>query len=96
MDLPLRITLDSVPKYRNAQEWRPVGRATCGDAERVGDGNIIAQLCHDLSETYPADTLVEVWRGETLCFSAAPIGVWASGKALSVGEQPEHLKRARG
>jgi hypothetical protein len=88
----IRIELDSVRKYRNAQEWRNVNRASALGMEEVGDHDVIKVLCRRITEAgHTGD--VEVWRGELPCFKAAPLAVWASGKALK-GEQPEHLRRA--
>ena len=89
----LRIELDTVRKYRNASEYRPVNRASCEGHEVVGDGEIIGALCRDLIESGHSG-VVEVWRGETPVFRAIPLEIWASGKALR-GEQPEHLRRAK-
>jgi len=90
--MTLRIDLDSVIKYRNGQEYRSISRARCGDKERCGDGFIIKQLCSDLLADHDPNTLVDVYRGQTRCFSQEKLSVWAAGK-FGRGEQPKHLRK---
>ena len=90
--MTLRIELDSVRKYRGAHQYRPIGRATCGDVSVQGDGANIQKLCAVLAENNPRSSPVEVYRAGTLCFAPATLGEWASGN-IGKGEQPEHLKR---
>ena len=86
-----RIELDSVRKYRNANEWRPVGRARCGEIESIGDGsNIRACVAKMLDLGMSGD--VEVVRGQTTVFAAISMSEWLRGAPWSKG-QPEHLKR---
>jgi hypothetical protein len=42
--LIITVQLDTVRKYRNPQEHRPVNRATCEGYEAVGDGDVIRQV----------------------------------------------------
>lgn len=88
----IQINLDTVKKWRNSKEWRPIHRASFHEMERFGDAPI-APLCRDLIEAGhdPAD-LVVIVRGSTRCFEPAPLGEWAAGK-VGRGEQPEQLKR---
>jgi len=72
-----RIELDSVRKYRNAREWHEVPRARCNGLEIVGYGKIIRQLCASLAEQgADLEGLVEVYRGDTLCFAKVPLKRW--------------------
>ena len=88
---PLRIYLDSFRKYRNANEYRTINRASCGDMSVSGDGHNIQKLCAILAENNPPSSMVEVWQGGTLCFAAAPLVKWASG-SLGKEPQPDHLR----
>lgn len=89
----LRVELDTVRKYRNSVEYRPMNRARLGDLAVESDGPLIGRLCAlKIESGADGGEQVEVYRGETLCFRAKPLSEWASGKAL-VGEQPKHLKR---
>lgn len=86
-----RIELDSVKRHRNAQEWRMVPRARCGDLESVGDGQnikIVAQLMLAAGMVGP----VTVYRGKTPVFLSGTVEEWASGK-FGKGEQPAHLRK---
>lgn len=96
--MTIRINLDSVRKYRNTKEWRPVNRATATfrgkTYERTGDGYNIRLLCRDLLGDFPQiSEQVEVWRGDTPCFAEMPIKSWAEGKALK-GRQPEQFRKS--
>jgi hypothetical protein len=88
----IRMELDSVRKYRNAQEWRPVNRARAEGIEEVGDHSVIVGLCQKLIEAGHTGK-VEVWRGAMPVFSAIDIEMWAN-RRVGNGEQPEHLRRA--
>ena len=85
------IELDTIRKERSASEWRNVNRARCGQYEATGDGKVIEQLCRQMAENGETG-LVEVWRGQMLCFPAQRLEIWASGK-VGKGEQPEQLRR---
>ena len=85
------IFLDSVPKYRNAQEWRPVNRASCGEFVSVGDGDnlkIVARLMVEAGVTGEVD----VYRDKTPVFLSVPLEDMAKG-SMGRGPQPEHLKK---
>lgn len=78
----ITIRLDTVRKYRNASEYRLIGRARSGGLEVVGDGRLIRKI---LQQRHAAgaslEATVEVFRGETLCFVRAPLKSWViSGK----------------
>lgn len=88
----LRIELDTVRKYRTKQEYRQINRATCGELSVEGDGWNIHKLCQLLAENNPRNTVVEVYRGGTLCFTPEALEKWASGK-FGKGDQPEHLRK---
>lgn len=87
----MRIHLDSIPKYRNSQEYRPVNRATCWPWESVGDGDnlkIIARLMLEAGVVGEVD----VYRGETPVFLSLPLDKLAEGR-VGKGEQPEQLRK---
>lgn len=87
----LTITLDTIRKQRNANEWRHVNRASCGEYEQTGDGNNIVNLCRDLIDAgHPVDTPVDVVRGSTKCFETSTLGRWINPPKK---QQPAHLKR---
>ena len=88
----ITVKLDSVKKYRNAQEYRNVNRASAEGHSVVGDGSIISRLCADLVGfgRDPA-TPVQITRENTVCFTICSLGSWASGRALS-GKQPEQFR----
>ena len=73
----LKIELDAVKKWRNKSEYREIPRARCGNTAVIGHGRVIAQLCAELAEVYQCDEMVEVWRGDTLCFKPQELGFWA-------------------
>ena len=73
----LRIELDEVKKWRGKSEYREIPRARCGNIEVVGYGEIVAKLCAELAELYDGAEIVEVFRGETLCFKPRELGIWA-------------------
>jgi hypothetical protein len=73
----ITVQLDAVRKYRNKSEYRTIPRVRCNDLEVIGDGKIIRRIlrqAHD--EGASLDALVEVYRGETLCFRLAPLKAW--------------------
>lgn len=83
-----RVELDSIRKYRSPKEWRPVGRARCGDIESVGDGSnlrAVLQKMADLGMSGP----VEVVRGQTVVFPANSLENWLRKKP-----QPAQLRKA--
>ena len=85
------IFLDSVPKYRNAQEYRPVNRASCGEFVSVGDGDnlkIVARLMVEAGVT----GYVDVYRGKTPVFLSVPLEDMAKG-SVGRGPQPEQLRK---
>lgn len=89
---PLIIELDSVPKYRNTKEWRNVGRASCPEygIEKTGDGAYIRDICKGAIELgCDPQRLVEVRRGETVCFKPATVDAWANPP----DRRPKHLRR---
>ncbi|WP_342070564.1 hypothetical protein [Yoonia algicola] len=84
----IRINLDAVRVYRNKGEYREVGRArTSLGHEITGDGAKLAKLASILREENPDfNGLLEVYRGDTLCFIPMPLK-----SAFLRGSQPEHL-----
>jgi hypothetical protein len=44
----IRVELDTVPKWRNQNEWRPVNRARAEGYEETGDHSVIITLCKRL------------------------------------------------
>ena len=74
----LKIELDSVKVWRNKNEYQNTPRARCGNQEVVGHGMIVAKLCADLASLYASDELVEVWRGDMLCFHRQTLAKWAA------------------
>lgn len=90
----VRIDLDSVKKHRNAQEWRWVNRATCGDVSSTGDGGNIVKVAKALIERgHAPEVEVKCYRGNMLCLSGASLAIWAAGK-FGRGEQPAQLAGA--
>ena len=86
----ITVELDTVRKYRNPQEHRPVNRATCEGYEAVGDGDVIRQVLQLYHTNNPQFTgQVEVRRGDMLCFVTTSLNQWL----FPVSKQPEHLKR---
>jgi hypothetical protein len=85
----LRINLDAVRVYRNKSEYRSVPRARSSlGHEIVGDGPIISRLAALLRQENPGfQGLLEVYRGDTLCFKPTPLKA-----AFVKGPQPEHLR----
>ena len=85
------IYLDSVRKYRNASEWRPVNRATCGEFSSTGDGNNLKIIALQMLEAGVTGE-IDVYRGKTPVFLSVPLEKLATG-SVHRGEQPEHLKK---
>ena len=85
------VYLDSVIKWRNAQEYRPVNRASWKHLESVGDGDnlkFIARLM--LEEGVTGE--VDVYRDETPVFLSVPLEDMAKG-SIGRGPQPEQLRK---
>ena len=85
------IYLDSVRKYRNASEWRPVNRATCGEFSSTGDGDNLKIIAIQMLEAGVTGE-VDVYRDKTPVFLRVPLEKFATG-SVHRGEQPEHLKK---
>lgn len=86
----IRINLDAVRVYRNKSEYRttPRARSSLGH-ELTGDGRIVSKLAAVLREENPQfEGLLEVYRGDTLCFIPTPLKT-----AFLTGPQPEQLRR---
>ena len=85
------IYLDSVIKWRNTQEYRPVSRASWRHLESVGDGDnlkIVARLMVEEGVT----GYVDVYRDKTPVFLGVPIEDMVKG-SIGRGPQPEHLRK---
>jgi len=91
--MTIRFDLGERKVYRNSSEyhWKP----TC----RYGDVTVesytapIIKLAGLLLEENPQfNPLVEVYRGETLVFTAAPLKSWIGGLPAR-GTQPEQLRK---
>jgi len=78
------VQLDSVKKWRNTQEWRPVNRASItynGQyMEEVGDHSVIVSLLKALTRNHspPCTAQVEVRRGEVPVFLTMPLKQWVN------------------
>jgi hypothetical protein len=91
----IRVELDTVPKWRNQNEWRPVNRARAEGYEETGDHSVIITLCKRLvADGYDPEETVEVWCGDCMAFCPGSLGTWASGGGW-VGKQPEWLKKGQ-
>ena len=77
---PIKVYLSSEPKWRNGQEYRPVNVAECEGFKSVGDGANIVYVLNSIYEANKSQIsrLVEVYRGDTLCFHPAPLKTWLS------------------
>ena len=86
----VRITLDSVRVHRNKSEYRNIPRARSSQGhELVGDGPLVARMAAILREENPGfEGLLEVYRGDTLCFIPVPLK-----RAFLKGPQPKQLRR---
>lgn len=86
----IRIDLDAVRVYRNKNEYRTKPRAKSSLGHEVtGDGPIISELASILRAENPQfDGLLEVYRGETPCFTPMPLKT-----AFLRGPQPEQFRR---
>lgn len=82
----IRIELDNVRKYRNASEYHEVPRARCEGIEKTGQGRLIKAICNELAaQNRDINEVVEVWRGDTLCFNRAPLKLWIfKGERIAV------------
>ena len=101
---PIVVHMDSVKKYRNKSEWRPVNRAiltwtdpsgSTTTMEKIGDGSLISLLLRDFHEDFPQiNAQVEVYRGDTLCFVRCPLFQWLrlDEDGNKIDNIPEHLK----
>lgn len=88
----IRIDLDAIRVNRSPNEWHTTQRARSSlGHEIVGHGFIVAKLASILRAENPRfEGLLEVYRGETLCFVPMPLK-----RAFLKGEQPAHLRRNR-
>ncbi len=86
----IRITLDAVRVNRNKSEYRNIPRARSSQGhELVGDGPLVARMAAILRDENPGfEGLLEVYRGDTLCFIPVPLK-----RAFRKGPQPKHLRR---
>jgi hypothetical protein len=86
----IRIDLDAVRVYRNKHEYRTKPRAKSSLGHEItGDGPLVSKLAAILREENPEfDGLLEVYRGDTLCFIPTPLKT-----AFLKGPQPKHLRR---
>ena len=88
------IELDTVRKYRNKEEYRPVGRAICKEfgIEVTNVDKMITKVVKLLGEKKcDIQRGLEVRRGDTLCFEVMPLKQWL----FPTDKRPEHLKRKR-
>ena len=85
------VYLDSVVKYRNEKEHRPVNRARWKDLESVGDGDNLKSIALLMLEAGVVG-YVDVYRGKTPVFLSVPLEAMSKGSA-GRGQQPEHLKK---
>jgi len=74
----LTLTIDSVKKERNSSEYRYVPRIRYGEHERSGDGYIVFLFLRDLlvAGIIEETDIVEIYRGETLCFVPTTVKMW--------------------
>lgn len=87
----IRIELDSIKKWRNKHEFRPMNRASALGLEKVGDGHLIGPLCKLLIEAgHDPSTPASAWRGDMLCLYAKSLQDWAFPKKKP---QPEQFRR---
>lgn len=86
----IRIDLDAVRVYRNKHEYRTKPRAKSSLGHEItGDGPLVSKLAAILREENPEfDGLLEVYRGDTLCFIPTHLKT-----AFLKGPQPKHLRR---
>lgn len=87
----MRIHLDSVPKYRNVNEWRPVNRATCWPWESIGDGDNLKSIARLMLDAGVVGR-VDVYRGETPVFLSVSLEDLAKAR-VGKDSQPEHLRK---
>lgn len=73
----ITVYLDTIPKIRNSSEYRMINRARSGDLELIGGGPIVQKLLRKLyQQGAPKEAIVEVYRGDTLCFVPIPLKSW--------------------
>lgn len=86
----IRITLDAVRVNHNKSEYRNIPRARSSQGhELVGDGPLVARMAAILRDENPGfEGLLEVYRGDTLCFIPVPLKT-----AFLAGPQPQHLRK---
>jgi len=85
----LKIELVPTKRWRNSKEYYTYTTYVCEGVEGVTMQGCIDGL---LESGHKEDTFVEVWRGDTLVFHAAPLKSWVKGLPTK-GEQPEQLRR---
>jgi hypothetical protein len=85
------IYLDSVMKWRNEKEYRPVGRARWKDLESVGDGDNLKNIALLMVEAGVVG-YVDVYRGKTPVFLGVPLEDMAKG-SIGRSPQPEQLRK---
>lgn len=89
----IRFQLGSKRVYRGKNEYHTKPTCSYGRITVEGYGQPITDLARLLLEKNPQfNPLVEVWRGDTLVFTAAPLKSWSEGLP-GKGDQPEQLKR---
>lgn len=82
--LKITVHLDTVRRYRNKHEYREVGRARSSHHEVVGEAALLRPLLKKIhADGAPIEAIVEVFRGDTLCFRPAPLKAW-----IFLGENP--------
>lgn len=73
----ITVELDTVIKHRSQREFRPINRARSGGLEVIGDGRIIRKILKKRhAQGASIDAVVEVRRGEALCFKPKPLKWW--------------------
>ena len=73
----ITVQLDTVRKYRNSIEYRPIGRARSDGYEVVGEGAFIRSMLKNMyADGAPIEATVQVFRGDTLCFRPMPLKSW--------------------
>lgn len=95
------IELGSAEKWRNKQEYTTIPKAYTffeGESVEVIDyHNPITKLCVKLMELgADGDTMVEIVRGDTQCFTPAKLHIWAYGgpkKPVPEGFRKYHALR---
>jgi hypothetical protein len=89
----IRIQVDTVKKWRNKNEYRPVHRATYKNFSVSGDRPVIRDLCRVLAaNNYKISRIVEVYRRDMPCFTPTPLKQWVKRNPFA-GEQPVSLRK---